>query len=73
MSECVWGKKGQRALSTLPCTVFEQVTEMELIQDTCVQDSGQSQKMTEKPSGIEFISINFICIEVRHLNQSFSP
>lgn len=54
-------------------TVFEQVTEMEHIQDTCMQDSRQSQKMAEKTPGVEFISINFIYVEVRHLNQSLSP
>lgn len=46
---------------------------MEHIQYTYVQDSRQSQKMAEKTPGIEFISINFTYVEVRHLNQSLSP
>lgn len=64
----VFGKKGHRALPLyFLVNVFEQVTEIMHIRDTCVQDSRQSQEMTETAPGIEFISINFTYVEVRHL------
>lgn len=64
----VFGKKGHRALPLyFLVNVFEQVTEIMHIRDTCVQDYRQSQEMTERTPGIEFISINFTYVEVRHL------
>lgn len=54
-------------------TILEQDTETEYIQDICVWDSRQSQEATEKTLRVEFISNNFIYLEVRCLNLSLSP
>ena len=50
--------------------VLEQDTEIEYVEDTCVQDSRQSQKATEKTLRVELISINFIYLDIRCLNVS---